>query len=178
MKRAYTLTSAAALATLALAGCGGVGMTDGVVIEGTGYSVDEVQEAAQQLSDVSPEPVTVPTVIYQAGVAPLLSGLFDGTSYEVTETDVRGVLADAGLEGEASELTVQAATFQQYGAVINDQAALADEELAPVVAELQTVTAEDIGALPVQVNPRFGSWSATGDGVLPQVPEWITAPES
>ncbi|ANS78729.1 hypothetical protein SGUI_1333 [Serinicoccus hydrothermalis] len=178
MKRAYTFPSAAAVAALALSGCSGVGMTEGVVIEGTGYSVSEVQEAAEQLSEVSPEPVAVGTVIYQAGVAPLLTRYFNDTSYEVTEDDVRRTLSEAGLQGEASDLTVQAVTFQQYGAVLGDQEALADEELAPVIGELQTLSPEDIGSLEVEVNPRFGSWSATGDGVLPQVPEWISPSES
>ncbi len=177
VKRAYTLPSVAAVAALALTGCSsGLGMTEGVVIEGTGYSVAEVQEAAEQLSEVSPEPVAVPTVIYQAGVAPLLHRSFNDTSYEVTESDARRMLSEAGLEGEASDLTVQAVTFQEYGALLGDQEALADEELAPVIAELQTLSAEDIGALEVEVNPRFGSWSASGDGVLPQVPGWISSP--
>ncbi len=180
VKRAYSLPLAAPTAALVVvvAGCTGVGMTEGVVIDGTAYSVQEVQEATEQLSEVSPEPVDTATVIYQAGIAPLLSGWFEGTSYEVTDSEVSSSLADAGLEGEPGDLTVQAVSSQRYLALINDQATMSDEELAPVVAELQTLTQEDLGALPVEVNPRFGSWSPAGDGVLPQVPEWIVQPES
>lgn len=180
VKRAYSVTLAASTAALAavVTGCTGIGMTEGVVIDGTAYSVQEVQEAAEQLSEVSPEPVDTATVIYQAGIAPLLSGWFEGTSYEVTDSEVTRSLADAGLEGEPGDLTVQAVSAQRYLSLINDQATMSDEELAPVVAELQTLTQEDLGALPVEVNPRFGSWSPAGDGVLPQVPEWIVQPES
>ncbi len=178
VKRAHSLPLAASIAAVALAGCSGVGMTEGVVIDGTGYSVEEVQEASQQLSVVSPEPVDTAGAIYQAGLAPLLSGWFEGTSYEITDSEIRSELSDAGLEDEAGDLTVEAVKFQRYAALTGDQAAMSSEELAPVLAELQSLTEDDIGALPVEVNPRFGSWGPAGQGIVPEVPEWIVQPES
>lgn len=176
--RTPTSVALAVTATLALAGCSGLGMSEGAVIDGTAYSIADVQEAAAQLSQVSAEPVDVQTVIYEAGVIPLLEPAFVGTPYEATESVLRGSLAEAGLEEEASDLTLEAATFRHYGSVLSSPEAAADPELEPVLVALQSVTQEDIAALPVEVNPRFGAWDASGGGVVPQVPAWIQSSDS
>ena len=106
------LAPMALTASLALAGCGGTGMSEGVVIDGTGYSVEEVQETAQQLTQVSTEQIDVQGAIYEAGVVPVLDQIFAGSPYEATESDIRSTLAEAGLEEEASDLTVEAGRFR------------------------------------------------------------------
>lgn len=175
VKRARTtvlLAPMALTASLALAGCGGTGMSEGVVIDGTGYSVEEVQEAAQQLTQVSTEQIDVQGAIYEAGVVPVLDQIFAGSPYEATESDIRSTLAEAGLEEEASDLTVEAGRFRYYGQLINSEAAGA-EDMQPILGALQAVTVEDIDALPVEVNPRFGTWDGANGGVVPEVPAWI-----
>lgn len=158
--------------TLALAGCSGIDMSEGAVIDGTGYSVQEVQEAAEQMSTIAPEPVDIPTLLYEAGVVSLLDEAFAGSPYEVTESELRSSLADQGLSEEASDLTMESARFRYYGSLVNSEAA-AEEGMQEPLAALQQVTVEDIDALPIEVNPRFGTWDGANGGVVPQVPEWI-----
>ena len=82
------------------------------------------------------------------------------------------------------------ARYQYYASVLNDPAVQADPAMAdvlaqvdnyaadpqmqPVIAQLQGITQEDVNALDVQVNPRFGAWDPQAGQVVPQVPSWIT----
>lgn len=178
VKRTTYSVSLAVTAALALGGCSGLGMTEGAVIDGTSYSVPEVQEAAAQLSQISAEPVAPQTVIYEAAVISLLEPAFVGTPFEATDSVLRANLADAGLEEEPSELTLESATFRHYGTVLSAPEAAADPALEPVLIALQSVTVDDIAALPIAVNPRFGTWDPAGGGVAPQVPAWIQSSDS
>lgn len=163
-------------ATLALAGCSGTGLQEGAVIDGTSYSVEEVQEAAAQINSIAAQPGDVRSVIYEAAIAPVFADAFAGSPFEVSDAELRTTLRDAGLQDEATDLTLESARFRQYATILQSPDAAADPQMQPVIAQLQGITQEDVNALDVQVNPRFGAWDPANGGVVPQVPEWIAQP--
>lgn len=176
VKRTTRLSALAAVAALALTGCTGNAMTEGAVIDGTSYSVDEVQEATAQLSSISSQPAQAGQVIHMAALAPFFDQAFDGTSLEVTEGELDGQLEAAGLAEEPNRLTREAARFQYYGTVLQDPAAAEDPAFAEALTQIQQVTEDDIKALDVEVNPRFGTWDAESGQVVPEVPQWVSSP--
>jgi hypothetical protein len=176
VKRARQLSALVLAATLTLSGCGGSTLQDGAVINGTSYSVREVQQAAQQLEQVTGQPGDPQSVLYEAAVVPLIEDAFAGSTYAVTDAELRRTLADAGLEEDPGDLTLESARFRHYSAMLQAPETLAEEEMAPVLERLNQVTQEDVNALDVEVNPRFGTWDPANGGVVPQVPEWIQSP--
>lgn len=173
MKRVIRSTVPALVAALALAGCGGTTMQEGVVVNGEAYSVQEVEETALQFSQLSGQPVAPQAVISIVGAVPVLDGYFAGTSYQASDDSLRADLAGGGLEGEPTDLAVDVARYQYYATVLNDPATQADPAMAPVLERLATFP-DDVAQQDVRVNPRFGAWSSEQGQVVPQVPEWIT----
>lgn len=159
-------------ALLTLGGCSGVGMQEGLVVDGRAYSVEEVQEATQQFRELSGEPIQPQAVISVATAVPVLDEYFQGTTYEPSESTLRSELTGGGLDGEAAELTLDVARYQYYAAVLNDPASQSDPALGPVVERMADYPA-DVAAQDVQVNPRFGAWDPDAGQVAPQVPTWI-----
>ena len=157
---------------LTVSGCAGNGMQEGVVVDGEAYSVEDVQEAAQQFAELSGQQVAPQAIASVAGSVPVLDDYFAGTSFAADEGQLRSQLATAGLEGEPNELTLDVARYQYYASVLNDPMAQQDPALAPVMEKMQGFQA-DVAAQDVQVNPRFGAWDPAAGQVVAQVPAWI-----
>lgn len=151
-------------------------MQEGAVIHGTSYSIEEVQESVQQINNIAAEPTDARAVIYEAAIEQIFDDAFAGTNYRLTDADIRANVREAGLQDDALPLTVEVMRLRHYAQLLQSPAALDDEQLMPVVGELQAVTQEDIDALEVEVNPRFGTWDPANGGVIPEVPSWIETP--
>lgn len=173
VKHALRHTAPALVAALTLAGCSGATMQEGVVVNGTAYSVSDVEEATQQFSELSGEDVAPQAVISVAGAVPVLDEYFAGSSYQPSEQMLRNDLSGGGLQDEANQLTLDVARYQYYASILNDPASQADPALAPVLERINGY-ATDLAEQDVEVNPRFGAWDPQAGQVVPQVPEWIT----
>lgn len=173
VKRALRHTAPALVAALALAGCSGATMQEGVVVNGDAYSMKEVEEATRQFSELSGQQVTPQAVIGVAGAVPVLDEYFAGTSYQPSEQSLRRELAGGGLQGEPNDLTLDIARYQYYASILNDPASQTDPAMAPIMERINNYAA-DVAEQDVQVNPRFGAWDPSAGQVAPQVPEWIT----
>lgn len=174
VKRATPLSALVVAAALTLSGCSGLGMREGVVIDGTAHSVQEVQEAVAQISAIAANPVDVRQIIYEAAVVPLIDDSFAGSPYTVSDGQLSTTMRDAGLEDDPNELALDSARFRHYAAILQAPGIQEDPEMAPVLERLNAVTQEDITSLDVQVNRRFGTWDAEQGGVVAEVPAWIT----
>lgn len=161
-------------ATLAVSGCSGLGMREGVVIEGASYSVEEVQEAVAQINSVAVQPVDVSQIVYEAAVVPLIHDSFSGSPYAVTDSQLRSTMREAGLQDEPNGLTLDSARFRHYAAILQAPGIASDPAMLPVLEQLNAVTQEDITGLQVEVNPRYGTWKPEEGGVVSEVPAWIT----
>lgn len=177
VKRATRLTALPLAAALLLSACGGTGTREGVVVGDTSYSVEEVQEAAAHFRALSGQEVSPQAVASVAASVPVLDDYFGGSSYAITEGEVREQLRGGGLEDEATELTLDVARYQYYASVLNDPAAQQDPALIPVMERMANYPA-DLAALDVEINPRFGTWDPANGGVVPQVPSWIAQPDA
>lgn len=173
VKRALRYTAPALVAALALSGCSGATMQEGVIVNGDAYSVEEVEDATQQFSQLSGQTVAPQAVISVAGAVPVLDEYFEGSTYQPSEQMLRSDLAGGGLEGEATGLTLDVARYQYYASILNDPASQQDPALSPILERIPNYQA-DVAEQDVQVNPRFGSWDPASGQVVPQVSSWIT----
>jgi hypothetical protein len=173
VKRLIPATAPALVAAVALAGCGGTTMQEGVVVNGSAYSVQEVEETTRQFSELSGQDVAPQAVISIAGAVPVLDEYFAGSTYQASESSLRDELAGGGLDGEPGELTLDVARYQYYASVLNDPAVQADPAMADILAQVDGYAA-DVAEQDVRVNPRFGAWDPQAGQVVPQVPSWIT----
>lgn len=171
VKRQRMLTVLTLSAALVLSGCGGPGSEAGVSVNGTDYSVEEVQEATQDLAQWPPQTKEPQQVIRDLALLPFLDDLLKGTPVEVTDAQIRQQLTDTGVN-EPSDATVDAARARHYQIQLSDPATLQDPKMSDVAAKLQGLTAEDLAA-DVQVNPRYGTWDPNAGGLTAVVPEWI-----
>lgn len=181
VKRSHVLPALAATAALTLAGCGGVGSDLGVAVDGEEYSVTQLQEATSQLNEVAtnlPEPMpafqqTAPQqVVTDLALLPLLEGIFAGSPVELSEGQVEEFLGSAGV-AEPGEATLAATRSRQYQSALNDPAIFQDPALSDVLVRAQSVTPEDLAAVDVEVNPRYGTWDVGNGGIVQGVPAWI-----
>ena len=172
VKRATRHSALVLAAALTLAGCSGAGLQEGVVVNGHGYSVEDVQEAAQQFQVLSGQPVAPQAIVGVAGSLPVLDGYFQGTGLERSDEQLRNDLMTGGLGEEPNQLTVDVARYQYYASILNSPDAASDPALADVMTKMQGFQA-DIAAQDVQVNPRFGAWDPASGQVVAQVPSWI-----
>jgi hypothetical protein len=182
VKRSRVIPALALTATLALAGCSGVGSDLGVAVEGDEYSVTELQRATTELNEVAanlqePLPAFQQTdpqqVIADLALLPLLDEVFAGSPAEVTQARVRQFLSGAGVS-DPGEATLEAARSRTYQSALGDPATFQDPAMAGVLERAQAVTEEELAEIDVEVNPRYGSWDVANGGVVPRVPEWIT----
>ena len=173
VKRALRYTAPALVAALALSGCSGATMQEGVIVNGDAYSVEEVEDATRQFSQLSGQTVAPQAVISVAGAVPVLDEYFEGSTYQPSEQMLRSDLAGGGLEGEATGLTLDVARYQYYASILNDPASQQDPALSPILERIPDYQ-DDLAEQDVQVNPRFGSWDPSSGQVVPQVSPWIT----
>lgn len=174
VKRSLRPAALVIAAALALGGCTGHEMREGAVINGTSYSMQEVQEAVGQIDSIAANPVGVPGLVYEAAVVDLIDDAFRGSPYSVSDAQLAATMREAGLEGEPNELTLDSARFRHYAAILQTPGVQEDPAMAPVLEQLNAVTQEDITGLDVQVNPRYGTWDPEQGGVVAEVPAWIT----
>lgn len=172
VKRSRVLPALALTAALALSGCSGVGSDPGVSVDGQQFSVAELQEATAQLNQAAAEPTGPQQVVADLALLPLLEEVFAGSPAVLSESQVREVLTASGV-ADPGPATLAAATSRQYQLRLGDPAIMQDPEMADVVQRAQSVTQEDLAAVDVEVNPRYGAWDVDNGGVVPQVPEWI-----
>jgi hypothetical protein len=174
------LKIALALSTaLTLAGCsgGGVGDDTGVSVEGSDYSVAELQEATAQLNRVAQQPSDPQQVVADLALLPLLDDIFAGSPRELTDGSVREVLGQGGVS-DPNPATLDAARSRQYQAALSDPALQADPAMADAMSRAMAVTEEDLAAVDVDVNPRYGTWDVTQGGLGPATPAWIQSDAS
>lgn len=176
VKRARLLPALALAAamslSLSLSACSGVGSDPGVSVDGTSYSVAELQEAAQQLDSVAQQGGGTQQIIADLALLPLLEDIFAGSPAEVTDGQLRELLGGAGLS-DPGQATLDATRSRQYQTTLSNPTAFQDPAMADVLARAQAVTQEDLAAVQVEVNPRFGTWDADNGGLSPEVPAWI-----
>lgn len=172
VKRPIRHSALVLAAALTLTGCSGLGQQEGVVVNGHGYSVEDVQEAAQQFQALSGQPVAPQAVIGVAGSLPVLDEYFQGTGLGRSDDQLRSDLAGGGLEGEANQLTVDVARYQYYATLLNSPDAASDPALVDVMTKMENYQS-DLAEQDVQVNPRFGSWDPASGQVVAEVPSWI-----
>lgn len=161
-------------AALALGGCTGHEMREGAVINGTAYSMQELQEAVGQIDSVAANPTGVPGLVYEAAVVDLIDSAFRGSPYSVTDAQLTATMQEAGLDGEPNALTLDSARFRHYASILQAPGIQEDPAMAPVLVQLNAVTQQDILDLDVEVNPRYGTWEPEQGGVVAEVPSWIT----
>lgn len=174
VKRSTRLAAPALAAALALSACTGTEMRDGAVINGTTFSMDEVQESVAQINAVAANPVDVRQIVYEAAVVPLIDDAFTSSPYAVTDGQLRTTMREAGLADEPNPLALDSARFRHYAAILQAPGIMEDPAMQPVVAQLNAVTQQDIMDLDVEVNPRFGTWDPEQGGVVAEVPAWIS----
>lgn len=174
VKRQPLKIALALTAALTLAGCsgGGVGAHPGVSVDGKDYSVADLQEATAQLNAMTQQASEPQQVVADLALLPLLDDIFAGTPREASDGAVRQVLASGGVS-EPNEATVDAARSRQYQATLSDPAVQADPAMADAMGRAMAVTAEDVAAIDVEVNPRYGTWDANNGGLSEVVPAWI-----
>lgn len=172
VKRQTVIASLSLSAALLLSACGaGPGSDTAVSVNGTDYSVAEVQTAVQELSTVAAAPSTTSDVIRDLAVLPVLEGLVKGTPYEVTDGQLGQILGSNGVP-EPGAATMDAARARQYLQVLNNPATFQDPAMAEAAEKMQQITDADFAAVDVEVNPRYGSWDIS-TGVTPAIPAWI-----
>ncbi len=173
VKRQPVKIALALTAVLTLAGCSaGFGSDTAVSVEGKDYSVAELQQATAQLNTVSQQPSEPQQVLADLALLPLLDSIFTGSPREATDGAVRELLSAGGVT-DPGPATLDAARSRQYQAVLSDPALAQDPAMADAVAIAMNVTAEDVAALDVDVNPRYGEWDTVNGGIAPSVPGWI-----
>ncbi|GGF38888.1 hypothetical protein GCM10011366_03100 [Ornithinimicrobium tianjinense] len=178
VKRHPLKTALALTAVLALAGCStGIGSDTAVSVDGTDYTVAELQEATTQLNALAQQPGEPQQVVADLALLPLLDEVFAGSPAETTESAVRQLLATNGVN-DPGRATLDAARSRQYQQVLGDQATFQDPAMAEALQRAQSVTTEDLAAVEVDVNPRYGTWDATNGGLSPVVPDWIQADDA
>lgn len=174
VKRSTRPAALVIAASLALSACSGPGMREGAVIHGTAYSMQEVQEAVAQIDSIAANPVDVSQIVYEAAVVPLIDDAFHGSPYSVSDAQLTSTMRGAGLAEEPNELALDSARFRHYASILQAPGIQEDPAMGPVLAQLNSVTQEDILGLDVEVNPRFGTWKPEEGGVVAEVPAWIT----
>lgn len=172
VKRQLGKTTLVLTAALVVTGCSGFGSDTAVSVNGTDYSVAELQQATVELGEVTQQPGEPQQVVADLALLPLLDQIFAGSPAEITDGEVRQLLAGNGVP-EAADATIDAARSRQYQQALNDPAILQDPAMADAVARAQEITPEDVAAVEVEVNPRYGTWDAANGGLAPVVPEWI-----
>lgn len=172
VKRQTVIASLSLSAALLLSACGGgPGSETAVSVNGTDYSVAELQDAVTDLNTVAQMPSTTSDVIRDLAVLPVLEGIVGGTPVEVTEGQLRQILGNNGVP-EPGAATLDAARARQYLQALNDPATFQDPAMAEALAKMQAITDADFAAVDVDVNPRYGSWDIS-TGVTPATPAWI-----
>ncbi|MFX0538132.1 hypothetical protein ACQBAT_03095 [Ornithinimicrobium sp. Y1847] len=172
MKRQPLIVSFAVATALALTGCSGVGSDTGLTVEGTDYSVAELQQAASQFASASAEPADSRRVIADLALLPIFDEVFAGSPAAATDSRVRSALSDSGIS-DPGPATLDARRSRYYQQLLNDPSILQDPSMADVLAKATAITQEDIDALQIEVNPRYGTWDASRGGLLQEQPAWI-----
>ena len=150
-----------------------------------------VQRSLNQIPNVYAAPVGDVALVANRAVATeqdverTVGRLFDASALITGEVTLAGggVAATVNVEIGGGVQTVQAsgedpatlaaATSRQYQLRLGDPAIMQDPEMAEVVQRAQAVTQEDLAAVDVEINPRYGDWDVDHGGVVPEVPEWI-----
>lgn len=168
-----TTLAASLSAALLLTACGGPGSDPGATINGTDYTVAEIQEAAAQLSGGVQAASTPQDVIRDLAVLPVVENILDGSPMEATEAQIREVLSASGVS-DPGRATLEAGKARMYLQQLNNPATFQAPGMEEAIAKLQAVTDADFEAVDIEVNPRFGSWDPAA-GVVPSVPAWISS---
>lgn len=171
VKRQSVIAALTLSAALSLSACGGPGSDPGVSVDGTDYSVAELQTAVQELNSVLAQPTSTAQVVQALGELPILSGLVAGTPAEITDGQLREVLGNNGLS-EPGRATLDAVRSLQYDAILNNPGTFQDPRMATTIERMQALTDADWEGVDVDVNPRYGEWDIV-NGLTPVTPEWI-----
>lgn len=176
VKRSRLIPALALTAALTLAGCSTGGSGTGVTVDGTSYSMADLHEATTQLNEAfgqqSGQQLGAQQVIASLALLPLLDQVFEGSPAVVSDAQVRASLAEAGVS-DPNPATMDAERSRLYQSKLGDVATLQDPAMADVLARAQAVTEEDLAAVDVDVNPRYGTWDVANGGLVPKTPAWI-----
>lgn len=166
------LIGTAAVATMVVSGCSGIGAGDAAIIEGEVIGVQELQETTDQLNGVSAEPTTPSAVLSQLALRSFVDPALAGSPAELTDAQVTDLLVTNGLESP-TELTIEAARVQQYLTVLQDPEVMNEPAMADSAAALGAYTQEDFDALDIEISPRYGTFDPAQLAIVPSTPEWI-----
>lgn len=154
-RHASRLGAAALTGALVLTGCGVSGLDRAATVNGRDIAISDLQEAVQQYSQISP--VEINQVLTVLVLLPVLDDAAAGTQGQLPDERLRTWANEQGL-GDPSETTLDYLRGLSY---------LNNEQL------LTAVTVEDLDALEIDINPRFGEWDGSNYAIAPGQPDWI-----
>ncbi|MGL5866476.1 MAG: hypothetical protein ACRCYX_11530 [Dermatophilaceae bacterium] len=171
IRRAATLLTAAAscAAVLTATGCGTVRTDQAAVVDGTVISETDVQQATSDINGMEPAlvegelaPSNTLTALIQA---PVVLDNLAGRGVVVSESVARADAAERGVE-EPSAATVEILRLNRAIGQARQSGAL-DEALGQQIGD-------ELSALTVEVNPRYGAYDRSNVSVQPGAPGWIS----
>lgn len=171
VKRSRVIPALALTAALTLAGCSVGDSTEGVSVDGQTYSMAELHEATEQLNQLGQQ-TDAKQVIADLALLPLLEQVFQGSPGVVTDAQVRDVFGQGGVS-DPGQASLDAGRSRQYQQQLGDPAILQDPAMQEVLVRAQSVTNDDLAAIDVDVNPRYGTWDVANGGLVPGTPAWI-----
>ncbi len=172
VKRSRVIPALALTAALTLAGCSVGSSTTGVSVDGQSYSMAELHEATQQLGQLGQQQTGAQQVIADLALLPLLDQVFEGSPGVVTEAQVREIFGESGVS-DPGQASLDAGRSRQYQQKLSDPATFQDPAMGDVLMRAQSVTEDDLAAVDVEVNPRYGTWDVANGGLVPGTPAWI-----
>lgn len=167
---ALLVAAAALAATVTAAGCGAVRADQAAVVDGTVIRETEVQRATRDINGMEPAlvdgelaPSNTLTALIQA---PLVLDYLAGRGVVVSDSIAQADAAERGVD-DPSAATTLILRFNRALGQARESGAL-DE------AQGQRLT-EQLAALRVEVNPRYGAYDASTVSVQPGLPGWVSA---
>ncbi len=173
--RTTAIAAVALAAALALGGCSGqagaAAVVDGEPIAAT--TVDRTTRELNQLFQVDARAVLTMLIVSPAYLAEARANGVAKSRDQALGYLTEVIAADPGSTvdvGSFSDATLDIVAFDM---------AVRELSQLPEAPEIGVRVNEQIAALDVDVNPRFGQFSAEASSILPATPEWIvSAPTS
>lgn len=171
--RALTALTALTLAgAVLLSGCA-QGPGTAAVVDGRVVSQQEVQRTTQDLAALLPNPLDGSAVLVALMVGPYFVDAAAENGVGVSDDQARALATQiaAGQEREVADVDLSRSTLDLL------KFTLASERLAqlPNGAEVLRAVEDEVFAADIDVSPRYGDLSETGQLVRPTMP-WLSTP--
>lgn len=172
LARARGALAAIAVGTLVLTGCAQAPGT-AAVVEGRVVADRDVQRTVQDLTEMLPNPLAAEQVLVGLIVGPFFVDAAAEHGVGVSDDEARALATQiaAGQEREVGELGRSTIDLLKFS--------LASEELSrlPDGAEIIRGIEEQVFSADIEVSPRYGEFTETGQIVAPSLP-WIGEPQA